>query len=300
MFETSFLFYCFKFYIPLSYPLILYFCFRFSIDKSIVSWQTGSIYSDMFGIYVMTTHLSMNLQLLPQQRATLSNAHETVVQPIQWDLILARNVPKFKARSVRAYLVGICNKLNKHFAIVMSGPQIGCIEVTRLNRIPDRPPIKVVLSPWRCQQLFTRRVNIKWMEEDKVKKINMTAFTLWMKSRNRREVQPEYKNPQQPPNIAVQWLRSMLSLSETDACPIKFNCSNNRQDVYMSWWEMLDIGQKEDWHPKRISEAIYRLLPAAKPARGTRRRLKGTSVIDIPDIYQCQDAMKIHTAPLHY
>ena len=245
----------------------------------------------------MTSNDLIVRQLLPQQLATLSNAHETVVQPIQWDWILARNVPKFKARSVRAYLVGVCNKINTHFAIVMSGPQIGSIEVTRQNRIPDAPPIKVVLSPYRCQQLFTRRVNIKWWEDDKVKKLNMTAFRLWMQSRNRREVQPEYNLPQQPPNIAVQWLKRMLSLSETGACPIKFNCANNRQDVYNSWWEMVD--QKDEWHPRRISEAIYKLLPASKPEK--RRRWKGRAVIDIPDIDTCQDAFRnCNPAPLHY
>ena len=77
------------------------------------------------------------------QQATLSNANQTVVEPINWSLILAKTAPKWTPRTVRAYLTCVCEQLNAHFAYIISGKDIGKIEVTRKNRIPELPPVKI-------------------------------------------------------------------------------------------------------------------------------------------------------------
>ena len=69
----------------------------------------------------MDTPKRRNLVL---QQATLSNANQTVVEPINWGLILAKTAPKWTPRSVRAYLTTVCENLNAHFAYIMSGADI--------------------------------------------------------------------------------------------------------------------------------------------------------------------------------
>ena len=238
----------------------------------------------------MTT--SGTVSLFQSQQASLSNANQTICQPINWSLILAKTVPKWTPRTVRSYLVNVCEKLNAHFAVLMSGPKIGNIECTRLNRDPTQPPIKVILSFWRCQQLFPKKISLKWVENDSIRQIHMSCFQMWMKSGNRREIQPAVKAPNQPPDIAVQWLRQMLALSHTDACPIEFNKSNVRQHVYESWLELIPENRRVDWTPKRISASIYRLFPGSRPYKGYRQRLRGVAVINIPSIETCIDALE--------
>ena len=100
------------------------------------------------------------------QQATLSNANQTVVEPINWALILGKTAPKWTPRSVRAYLTTVTERLDAHFGFIMSGPDIGKIEVTRLNRVPGLAPIKVNLTYWRMDQLFPQKISLKWMEND--------------------------------------------------------------------------------------------------------------------------------------
>ena len=236
----------------------------------------------------MDTPKRRNLLL---QQATLSNANQTVVEPINWSLILAKTVPKWTPRSVRAYLTTVCEHLNAHFAYIMSGADIGKIEVTRLNRIPGQPPINVRLTHWRMRQLFPQKISLKWTENDKEMKLHMSAFDMWSKSRNRREIQPVALVPDQPPEIAVEWLKEMLSTARTDACAIEFGRSNARRNIYESWHEFVGSPAADDWSPKRISESIYRLLPSTKPRKGYRERLRGVSVMHIPTEEECWDVI---------
>ncbi len=221
------------------------------------------------------------------QQATLSNANQTVVEPINWSLILAKTAPKWTPRTVRAYLTCVCEQLNAHFAYIISGKDIGKIEVTRKNRIPELPPVKIRLTHWRMHQLFPQKISINWIENEKPMKLHMSAFDMWSKSRNRREIQPVASMPDQPPEIACDWLKEMLATANTDVCPIKFGRSNVRQAVYDSWHEFVGSPVKFDWSPKRISEQIYRLLPATKPKKGFRERIKGVAVIHIPSEEEC-------------
>jgi len=231
-----------------------------------------------------STHRKLSLS----QMASLSNADQTICQPINWDLILAKTAPKWTPRSVRSYLNTVCERLNAHFAYIMSGKDIGKIQVTRLNRIPNQPPIKVHLSYWRMQQMFPSKISIRWTENAKPKSLHMSVFEIWSKSRIRREIQPVASMFHQPPEIAVQWLTQMLSTANTDACPIEFGRSNVRQHIYDAWHEFVGTAA-DQWSPKRISESIYRVLPTARPRRGHRERLRGISVMHIPSQDECRD-----------
>ena len=229
-----------------------------------------------------TTHRKLSLS----QMASSSNANQTICQPINWDLILAKTAPKWTPRSVRSYLNTVCERLNAHFAYIMSGKDIGKIQVTRSNRIPGEPPVKVHLSFWRMQQMFPSKISIRWTENEKPMSLHMSAFEIWSKSRIRREIQPVASMPNQPPDIAVQWLTQMLALPR-EACPIEFDRPNVRQHIYDAWHEF--VGKPDDWSPKRISESIYRVLPTARPRRGHRERLRGISVMHIPSQDECRD-----------
>jgi hypothetical protein len=220
------------------------------------------------------------------QQATLSNANQTICQPINWELILAKTSPKWTPRSVRMYLNTVCERLNAHFAYIMSGKDIGKIQVTRLNRILSEPPINVHLSYWRMQQMFPQKISLKWVESEKQMKLHMSAFDMWSKSRNRREIQPVASMPDQPPEISVEWLKEILSTARTDACAIEFGRSNARRNVYESWHEFVGSPAADDWSPKRISEQIYQLL-GNRPRKGYRERIKGISVMHIPTEEEC-------------
>ena len=226
-------------------------------------------------------------KFLLQQAITLSNANQTVVEPINWTLILSPSALSWTPRSVRAYLNTVTERLNAHFGFIMSGPDIGKIEVTRLNRVPELPPIKVNLTYWRMDQLFPQKISLSWVENDKKMKLHMSAFEMWSKSRNRREIQPVALIPDHPQEIAVEWLKESLSTARTDACAIEFGRSNVRQHIYESWWEFVGNHAADDWSPKRISEQIYRLLPAARPGKGRRERVRGVSVMYIPTQEEC-------------
>ena len=67
--------------------------------------------------------------LLPLQKHSMGNCEETVVEPIDWDAILEPREPPITPQTVRRYLAQIVHNMNAHFAIHMSGPNIGRITV---------------------------------------------------------------------------------------------------------------------------------------------------------------------------
>jgi hypothetical protein len=104
-------------------------------------------------------------------------------------------------------------------------------------------------------------------------------------------VQPEVSVPIQPPSVVANWLRHILSLSNTDACPLEFNALNTRKNVYQSWHEV--VGERKcEWSPKRISEALYRTFPRSRPIKGRREKLRGIAVIEIPSKSEFYDALE--------
>lgn len=239
----------------------------------------------------MQCHVRQISHMTPSQQASMFNCENTVCCPIDWDTVLAPTCEKWSPHSVRDYLNTVCDRMNHFFAVIMSGPKMGSIQVTRLNRASnDLPPINVILSIWRCQQLFTKTINMLWKENGKTKRLRMTAFNLWMRSSNRKNIQQRTSMPTLPATPATDWLKRMLSLAKTDACPIQFGTENPRQLVYESFWEVVGVHRKEQWSPRRISSALYRLLPLSKPTK--RVRLKGVSVIYIPSQEMCYDTLE--------
>jgi hypothetical protein len=244
----------------------------------------------------LTEHQSTpNRQLSDQQKAELGNCEDTVCIPINWSDILACSHSKWTPRSVRAYLNTLCVRMNRHFALIMSGQKIGSIEVTRQNRAVGHPPIKVVLSTWRCQQLFNRYVELQWREKNAPKRLRMTLLNLWMRNGLRKEIQPATRltrtDAPSPPSPSIDWLKRMLSLAGTDVCPVTFNALNTRAAVYESFWEVVGSARQPEWTAKRISEALYHLFPQSRPKKGARVRLRGVAVINIPSEEQCREVL---------
>ena len=70
--------------------------------------------------------------LTHQQLQTLGNSEQTIVLPIDWQTILetGRDPPK-TPHAVREYLANVVHKLNFHFGVIMTGPDIGKIQVNR-------------------------------------------------------------------------------------------------------------------------------------------------------------------------
>ena len=119
--------------------------------------------------------------LLPQQQHSLGNCEETVVEPIDWNAILEPREPPTTPQTVRKYLAQIVHNMNAFFAIHMSGPNIGKIQVERTSRFSPKKDV-VLLSPYRAEQLFPRRVTLRWRENKKERVLFKSAFDIWLSS----------------------------------------------------------------------------------------------------------------------
>jgi len=218
-------------------------------------------------------------------------------QHINWPYILTPRVKKWTAYTVRRYLKGVYEKINEHFAVVMDGEFMGSIQITRLNRLAGHPPVNVILSVWRCLQLYPQKISISWEEDGKIRRIDSSALSLWLKCPIRKNVQPAISSSiiSASPLIIV-WLQKMLLLANSGDCPITFNALNIRQSVYESFWNVVGPERTHEWQPKTISQAIYNILPSSRPKKRQRRRFKGKPVIDIPSIDVCRTAVAQQTA----
>ena len=200
---------------------------------------------------------------------------------IDWKSILQRTAPRWYPKSVRAYLCTVVDRMNKHFAIAVSGSKIGSIQLTIDSSKPSR-----WLSTSRCRELFPHKISMVWEENGQKKQFHRSVFAMWLISGNRREIEtaPAFKNANQPPNVVLRWLVHVLAIKD---CPIKFNAYNCRKKVYQSWWDYVGMDRKLDYSPRRISQLIYNCFPHTRPAKGTRLKLKGRPVIDIPSKEFC-------------
>jgi hypothetical protein len=229
-------------------------------------------------------------------KSSLSHT-SAVCEPIHWKDILAPiTTAKWTPALVRDYLITVVNRMNKHFAMITCGRNIGSIEVTRFNANPAKTPITVTLSSWRCKELFPKKVSICWKEGGKMRRIHTTALSLWMKAGNRREVQLEsnaYGATPRRSNAAVKWLTTMLRLAEVNQCPIVFNALNPRHHIYETFLNVIGQSRRNEWSPKKISQAIYRICPQSRPVRGDPPlRLRGEYVINIPSEEICHHMLK--------
>ena len=250
--------------------------------KAIAGRQKISIY--MYPV-IFTTK---TMNTIDQQYFRPQLCSKTLTQPIDWEAILARTATKWTPKSVRRYLFTICHRMNTHFAVIMDGRDFGKIAITRFNR--DNEPVIIVCTIWKCTQLFNRKIGLQWNEDDKRKRIHMTAFALWLKSGNRKEIRPPI-SPNYPITPAAIWLQKMLLLADNGECPIVFDSLNTRQAVYESFWNVIGVERKAEWLPKTISQAVYNLLPSSRPIGGRRSRIKGVGMINIPTKQECRTAL---------
>ena len=134
--------------------------------------------------------------LLPQQQHSLGNCEETVVEPIDWDAILEPREPPTPPKAVRKYLAQIVHNMNAIFAIHMSGPNIGKIQVERTSRF----------SPKK------------------------SAFDIWLSSSQRREIRPT--NTIRHP--VYLWLKTQVGMPK-ECSLVKYGRLNYRKPLYESF-----------------------------------------------------------------
>jgi hypothetical protein len=225
-----------------------------------------------------------------QQQKTLGNAASTVCHPIDWPEILKKPAQKFTPKSVRMYLFDVVARMNKHMALLMDGPSVGRIRVTRRSR-HGTTPVEVNLSTWRCRRLFPHMIQCKWVENGIQKTLFRNVINLFLQSRNRKEIYQEI--PQQTSPLChspvIEWLKLQLALPE-EVCNIKFGGLNARKVLYESFLET--IKYPEDWTCKKISQEFYRTLPACRPATGVRVRRNGVACMYMPPRESCNTLLE--------
>ena len=225
-----------------------------------------------------------------QQQASMSNANTTVCEPIPFDTMLQQPV-RFTPKTVRRYLWQVVERLNHYFSIWMDGPNMCKIRVIRNGRTTAQ--VVVNLSVWRAKQLFPRMVCCKWVDQDgKKKTLFRNVIDLFLQARNRKEIyhesQPFTSSPLQHSHV-VEWLQTQLALPE-ECCSIKWGGLNTRQMLYDSFLE--NMLHPEDWSPKRISQAYYKLLPSCRPDSGKRVRRMGVASMYIPTRERCSKVLE--------
>ena len=212
--------------------------------------------------------------LLPQQQHSLGNCEQTCVEPIDWDAILAPREPPTTPQTVRKYLAQIVHNMNAHFAIHMSGPSIGRIQVERTSRFSPKKDV-VLLSPWRAEQLFPRKVTCRWRENLKERVLFKSAFDIWLSSSQRREIRPT--NTIRHP--VYLWLKTQVGMPK-ECSLIEYGRLNYRKPLYESF--LASVRNPTDWPHKRFWQSLYSILKDSRPARNRRIRFKGRAAVWLP------------------
>jgi hypothetical protein len=225
-----------------------------------------------------------------QQQKTLGNAASTVCHPIDWAEILKQTEKIFTPKTVRAHLINVVDKMNKHMALWMDGLNMGKIRVTRRPR-HGTTPVEVNLSAWRCRQLFPHMIQCKWVENGIQKTLFRNVINIFLQSRNRKEIYRDIPRQISPlcHSPVIEWLKLQLALPE-EVCDIKFGGLNARKVLYESFLET--IKYPEDWTPKKISQEFYRTLPACRPATGVRVRRNGVACMHMPSRESCNTLLE--------
>ena len=215
--------------------------------------------------------------------------------PINWDTILdVGDTTVWIPQTVRLYLRSVVERLNRHFGMIMTGPNMGCVQISRQNATPSKKDVRVTISIFKCSQMYNRKVSLSWMEQGKHKRFHMAAFILWLKSGNRKNITVEttsmsymYHRSNTP---AIKWLKEMVLLAEVKRCPITFDALNIRKTVYDTFWKV--NGRKNEWSAQRISQELYTIFPQSRPMKGRRVRWKGKACIDIPSRETCSEILQ--------
>lgn len=204
---------------------------------------------------------------------------DNTVCPIDWDSVLDHNQKEFTPKSVRTYLFGVVEKMNRHFSVIMFGHDLGKIQVTHYRRTGSVPD-NVTISMSKSRQLFSKCVYCRWIENGKRKKILKKAIEFWLASSNRKELyfQP-IKNTQVKSQPVKLFIERLVNSSES-SLQLKLPGLNTRTSVYQLFEETQTT--PSDWNPKSISCEIYRVLPMSRPSPGKRVRKNGIACIWLP------------------
>ena len=149
-----------------------------------------------------------------QQQKTLGNAASTICHPIDWAEIL-KQPEKLTPKTVRAHLINVVDKMNKHMALWMDGLNMGKIRVTRRPR-HGTTPVEVNLSTWRCRQLFPHMIQCKWVENGIQKTLFRNVINIFLQSRNRKEIYRDIPRQISPlcHSPVIEWLKLQLALQK--------------------------------------------------------------------------------------
>jgi len=214
-----------------------------------------------------------------------------LIIPINWNDILNYPNAKFTPRSVREFIAAVVNKMNKHFAIFVTGNNNGKLQVTHQQRLNDALIVDIMTIE-RAKTLFTRRFHAKWIEQGKSKKIFKSVIDIFVHySTHRKEI---YEPPLQQAQLVRQspvkkWLATQL-LACPSLCPIIFGALNPRKIIYDTFLQEVNI--KQNWSPKRISNEIYNSMPSTKPDHGKRIRRGKISMMWIPSRSYCEELLR--------
>jgi len=195
---------------------------------------------------------------------------------IDWHAIIDHNYGTFTPESVRAYLSGVNEKMNKYFAVIMFGQSFGQIRVAHYSRTGSVPNF-VTISMSKARSLFSKCVCVRWVENGKRKKIFKKVIDFWIDSSNRKEL---YFQPNAFTQIKSQPVKRFIELLMTSESSLILPGLNTRTSVY----ELFEnaVTTPTDWNPKSISQELYRVIPCSRPSTGKRVRKKGIAMIFLP------------------
>ena len=195
---------------------------------------------------------------------------------IDWDSVLDHNQKEFTPKSVRAYLFGVVEKMNRHFSVIMIGQHdFGKIQVTHYSMTGSLPD-NVTISVSKARSLFSKRIQCHWVENGKRKKIFKKAIELWLGSGNRKEL---YFQPVKSTQIKSEPMKRFIELLLTTESSLQLPGLNMRTSVYALFENAVTPA---DCNPKSISQEIYRVIPNSRPTTGKRVRKNGIACIFLP------------------
>ena len=199
--------------------------------------------------------------------------------PIDWESILNHDCDSFTPKSVRTYLFGVVEKMNRHFSVIMFGCDFGKVQVTHYSRTGSVLD-NVTISVSKARQLFCKCVYCRWVENGKRKKILKRAIDFWLASSNRKELYFQPNNTQEVRSEPMKLFIERLVNPSESSLQLQLPGLNTRTSVYQLFEETQTTDS--DWNPKSISCEIYRVLPMSRPSPGKRVRKNGIACIWLP------------------
>ena len=188
---------------------------------------------------------------------------------------------------MRQYGANVIERLNDYLGLIMTGKYTGKIQVT-LRKKETNDIVLNIITVAKAKQIYNRNVHFQWMCSDgKVSRKKMNIIDFWIKSPNyRREIYSSTVKTDIRQSPIVNWLRT--SLDDPYSLPlVRFGKLNERKVIY----ETFRKESSEEWTAKRISECFYHFLPKSKPRKGHRSRIRGVSMLYIPNREYCEQIL---------